>query len=151
MDIVRSLIFQLRWAGQSILARLAKVSPAERLLHPYPRISQTRSRHSPRRINDVLRVLAHSASYLEVGIEKGWTLQSVRAKRRVDVDPRPRFSTEFLPPGVEVFEGTSDDFFAVNEDEFGLIFLDGLHEAIQTYMDFCNATKVLSTGGGNFD
>jgi hypothetical protein len=147
MELIRDFTYQLRWMAQTFFALVEKVVPSDRLLHPYPRLSQTKFRHSPQRINGILRSISGPVSYLEVGIEKGWTLQSVAAKRRIGVDPNPRFSQEFLPSGVEVFQGTSDEFFAENEHEFSLIFLDGFHEATQTYRDFCNATKFLSLGG----
>jgi len=147
MKFIRDFTYQLRWMAQTFFALVGTVVPSDRLLHPYPRLSQTKFRHSPQRVNSLLRSISGPASYLEVGIEKGWTLQSVAAKRRIGVDPQPRFSQEFLPSGVEVFQGTSDEFFAENEREFALIFLDGFHEATQTYRDFCNATKFLSLGG----
>lgn len=147
MKFIRDFSYQLRWMAQTFFALVGKVVPSERLLHPYPRLSQTKYRHSPQRINSLLRSISGPVSYLEVGIEKSWTLQSVVAKRRIGVDPQPCFSQEFLPSGIKVFQGTSDEFFAENEDEFVLIFLDGFHEATQTYRDFCNATKFLSLGG----
>jgi len=147
MKILAGFGYQLRWLAQTILSLVGTVAREDRLLHPFPLLSQTRNLHSPRRINAVLRVLSGSQAYLEVGIEKGWTLQAVRARRKVGVDPRPRFSQRSLPRGVDVFPGTSDDFFVQNKEEFGLIFLDGLHEAVQTYKDFCNATRVLTQGG----
>ena len=135
------------WAAQYFFSFFRNVEAENRLLHPFPRFTQTRILHSPTRLNMLLRALQNGDSYLEVGIEKGWTIQAVRSQHRVGVDPQPRFSLESLPRSVEVFHGTSDDFFSSNSADFSLIFLDGLHEALQTYKDFCHATEILVPGG----
>jgi len=135
------------WAAQYFLSFFRNVEAENRLLHPFPRFTQTRNLHSPTRLNMLLSVLQRGGSYLEVGIEKGWTIQAVRSQHRVGVDPQPRFSLESLPGSVEVFHGTSDDFFSSNSADFSLIFLDGLHEALQTYKDFCHATRILVPSG----
>lgn len=42
---------------------------------------------------------------------------------------------------------TSDEFFEKPDQEFDLVFIDGLHEAEQVSKDFTNAVRVLSRGG----
>lgn len=53
--------------------------------------------------------------------------------------------------GVDPVEGcthrmTSDEFFANNTAKFDVIFVDGLHTAIQVYKDIHNALKILKPG-----
>lgn len=86
--------------------------------------------------------------YLEVGVEKGETFEGITAARRVGVDPKPLFNNHLLPGGVEFFETTSDKFFSdYSGESFDLIFLDGLHEARQTYRDIINAFALLKSPG----
>lgn len=90
------------------------------------------------------RIAAHvgATSYLEIGVAKGSTFNSVDLRHKVAVDPVFRFNVEeFQQDGVEFVAKTSDDFFLHLEEEtaFDLIFLDGLHTFEQTLRDFCNS------------
>ena len=98
---------------------------------------------SSRRINHFAELLPHATSYLEVGVEYGYTLEAVAVLHRVAVDPQPRFSLRDLPSGVSVFATTSDEFFGSLDpgDSFDLIFLDGLHTYQQTYRDLINSLR----------
>ena len=51
---------------------------------------------------------------------------------------------------IESFEFetmTSDDFFKQNNENFDVIFIDGLHEYGQVYRDIQNSLKFLNDGG----
>ena len=102
-----------------------------------------------RRADQLLRVCGHSKRYLEIGLFEGRTFEAVNAPQKVGVDPYPRFWSPFPPAGIDVFRGTSRDFFRRYSGElFDLIYLDGLHEAWETYLDFTDALVVLRTDGG---
>ncbi|MHC5211254.1 MAG: class I SAM-dependent methyltransferase, partial [Planctomycetota bacterium] len=96
---------------------------------------------------DVINYFAHrrrrAVSYLEIGARNGRTLQRVRVRRRVGVDPEPRVEL----PGVKIHAQTSDDFFAGNEQTFDLVFVDGLHHADQVLRDTLNGLACLTPGG----
>lgn len=95
----------------------------------------------------MLTRLKKPCTYLEVGVEYGITLEAIKASRRIGVDPFPQFVTKTLPPRTEVFVGNSDSFFSQFTDTVDLVFLDGLHEAKQTYRDLINSLNLLSPGG----
>lgn len=101
------------------------------------------------RINRILsRTLG--ASYLEIGLKHGATLEGVDAPVRVGVEPEPRFNPWPRPSGIRLHLVTSDEYFAAStppRDGFDLVFLDGLHEFRQTYRDLLNATRQLAPGG----
>lgn len=79
-------------------------------------------------------------SYLEIGVsDPESNFNKIRAEYKVSVDPRKDYQfTHNL---------TSDEFFAINQDKFDLIFIDGLHHQNQVYRDIQNALKALSEGG----
>jgi SAM-dependent methyltransferase len=82
--------------------------------------------------------LRNAKRYLEIGVGgEEQNFAQVGCERKVGVDPRP----------VTTFQGTSDDFFAQNEDEFDIIFIDGLHTEEQVSRDIANAYRCLATGG----
>lgn len=147
LNSLRLVAYSWAWLLQKLRLRFISIPPEDRLLHPFPRLTQTRRQHSARRLNQLLAVVDHPRRYLEIGIEKGWTLQAVSAHVAVGVDPHPRFHTEHLPNHVEVYTKTSDEYFEESTAVFDVIFLDGLHTAAQTYKDFCNATHHLAVNG----
>jgi hypothetical protein len=104
--------------------------------------------HSARRINRLLEAIPGAERYLEIGLEAGYTFESVYAQVRWGVDPRPRFDVKHLPVGVHVAVTTSDEFFGHLEPEesFDVVFLDGLHTFRQTYRDLVNACRVCPEG-----
>lgn len=91
--------------------------------------------------------------YLEVGVAKGVTFDQVRATRKVAVDPAFRFdhvAAQRDKPGTEYHQITSDAYFetVVGEDEqFDVIYLDGLHVFEQTLRDLMNALDHLQPQG----
>lgn len=91
--------------------------------------------------------------YLEVGVANGSTFDRVKASRKVAVDPAFRFdhvAAQRDRPGTEYHPVTSDAYFqtVVGEDEqFDVIYLDGLHVFEQTLRDLMNALDHLQPQG----
>ena len=79
----------------------------------------------------------------------GLTFDSICAAQRTAVEPSPLFDTRHLPPGVVLFQGTSDDFFASLPPEatFDVVYVDGHHVYEQAYRDVINAFRHLSRHG----
>lgn len=106
----------------------------------------------PQVLRQLCRLYAESR-YLEVGVWKGRTFDKVPATRRVAVDPVFKLEpphTERDEPGTEFHEMTSDDYFARvvgREEQFDVIFLDGLHVYEQTLRDLMNALDHLQPRG----
>lgn len=76
--------------------------------------------------------------YLEIGVhDERENFAHIRCARKVGVDTRP----------VSTFEGTSDQFFAQNQESFDLIFIDGFHTEEQALRDIFNSYRCLATGG----
>lgn len=110
-------------------------------------LSPHRGEISARRIN---RLLSESAGskYLEIGVARGHTLEAVDAEWRVGVDPRPLFNPLRLPKNLDFWPTKSDEFFRSNPfHQFDVVFVDGLHEAKQTYRDVINSLLLLNSGG----
>lgn len=78
-------------------------------------------------------------SYLEIGICDGRNIRSVIATNKVGVDPAHYAGADY--------QLTSDEFFAINQETFDLVFIDGLHLCEQVLRDVENALKVLNPGG----
>lgn len=81
-------------------------------------------------------------SYLEIGVSGGENINRVNLSRDkiTGVDPKldSRGVTHFL---------TSDEFFAVNQKIFDIVFIDGLHLDYQVDRDIINSLKFLTTNG----
>ncbi len=97
-------------------------------------------------------------SYLEIGIDVGDTFNRVIVKHKVGVDPHDgadpisKVANEFVHRKSFIINGismtmTSDEFFRMNEETFDLIYIDGLHTALQSARDIRNSLKVLRPGG----
>lgn len=88
-------------------------------------------------INQLL-VSRQGSRYLEIGVEdERQNFAQVVAPVKVGVDVKP----------VTTFRGTSDQFFAQNEQAFDLIFIDGLHVESQVHKDIENSYRCLAPGG----
>jgi hypothetical protein len=98
-------------------------------------------------INRMIQLRNFKGCYLEIGVENGLTLEAIKLKRRVGVDPHPRFRVTYLTPWVKFYKLTSDTFFDLNNQCFDVVYLDGLHTAEQTLCDLHNALKKLNKGG----
>ena len=119
--------------------RRARGRPRRLLPHAWP----DPCRESSRRLNQILQELEGETRYLEIGVLRGGTLQTIRADLRVGVDPGPRFDTEHLPRRLKIFRGTSDEFFTKlsSEELFDVIFVDGNHTYEQAYRDVINGFR----------
>jgi len=97
---------------------------------------------SPRRLNCLAEALG-CKTYLEIGVSRGVTFQSVHVETKTGVDPNFQFDWQAYHDGAHtrLLSLTSDAFFAQEpiESQFDLIFLDGLHTYDQTYRDLQNA------------
>jgi hypothetical protein len=90
--------------------------------------------------------------YLEIGIRHGDSLALSRGPA-VGVDPGVDLRVD-LPPGVRVYEETSDEFFdrpdpleALGGRPVGLSFIDGMHLAEFALRDFINVERHASRSG----
>lgn len=78
--------------------------------------------------------------YLEVGVQNTRNnFRRIICPIKIGVDP--------AVDDVNIWQMTSDEFFANNKDQFDLIFIDGLHEYDQVRKDLINALSVLSSNG----
>lgn len=91
-------------------------------------------------INHLSR-LKNYERYLEIGVRiREKNLDQVLCKTCVGVDPNPETGADFVM--------TSDEFFEdVNDSQFDIIFIDGLHTGEQVAKDIANALDVLSPDG----
>jgi hypothetical protein len=95
---------------------------------------------SVRRINTLVKSLPAASTYLEIGVQHGSTLESIKIPFKWGVEPHPLFRLDSLPAGMRIFHGNSDDFFQTLNGNvaFDVVFLDGLHDWRQTYRDLVN-------------
>jgi len=127
------------------LERISRRSPSGLRVLPCSSADSSKSMAAAR-INQLLDKKTN-IRYLEIGSRGGKTLQGVHAHFRVGVEPRPLLDTRRLPKNVEIFECTSDSFFAGSNYEFDVVYCDGLHEFRQTYRDVINSLNCLARGG----
>jgi len=133
---------------KKILRTVGLRRPERRFYNPLIRTNTRKRGWSARRINFLLPLSAVGKRYLEVGIFTARNFEAVKAEWKVGVDPNPMFHSALLPKKVTFFRQTSDDFFQTySGTNFDLIFLDGLHEAPNTYSDFIEACNRLNIGG----
>lgn len=99
------------------------------------------SGHSARRIARIARHIG-ARSYLEIGVFRGKTFNSLQFERKVGVDPSFQFDVaDFQRDGVEFHAVRSDEYFTScgEKQQFDIVFIDGLHTFQQTFRDFCNS------------
>ena len=88
-------------------------------------------------------------TYLEIGIQHGWSLQLAKpGTRAIGVDPNPQIAVDTGP--AMVYAETSDSFFARNPTTLGqiihstgldLAFIDGMHLHEYALRDFANVER----------
>lgn len=78
-------------------------------------------------------------TYLEIGVRDGSCFDVIKCESKVGVDPDTASK-------ATIFK-TSDDFFALNNHKFDIVFIDGLHHSDQVYKDILNSLAVLNEGG----
>ena len=101
--------------------------------------SITRGTEVSKLINTVIDIRGSINCYLEIGVEYGMTLESVKAKSKIGVDPNFRFHRGFQTFNLSLYQMNSDQYFSVgNPKVIDIAFLDGLHTGTQTYKDFIN-------------
>lgn len=88
-------------------------------------------------VNLLLATKGPDCSYLEIGCCENNLFDAVPVKNKVGVDPNLGGN----------YRGTSDEFFAQNQQKFDIIFIDGLHTYEQVHKDINNALQVLKKGG----
>ena len=118
-----------------------------RLIAPFSSFSRFRHTVSPRRIKKIKQILALKGNYLEIGVQRGFTLEAVGGWR-VGVDPYPLFNTSKLPRNLAFHTMSSRSYFDESPGErFDFVFLDGLHTFQETYLDFVDSLRILSRDG----
>jgi hypothetical protein len=89
-------------------------------------------------------------TYLEIGVSHGVTFNSVKANRKIAVDPKFEIEPAHREPNSEYYEIISDLYFetlARDAYPFHVIYLDGLHTFEQTLRDLMNAIEFLRRDG----
>jgi len=90
-------------------------------------------------INTIIDIRGSINCYLEIGVEYGMTLESVKAKNKIGIDPNFRFHKGFQTFNLSLHQMNSDQYFSLGTPEvIDIAFIDGLHTATQTYKDFIN-------------
>lgn len=79
----------------------------------------------------------NAKSYLEIGCNKDEIFSNIFVNEKIGVDP-------FRGGNYRM---TSDEFFAANNKQFDVVFVDGLHEYSQVTRDVNNSLSVLSDNG----
>ena len=92
-------------------------------------------------LNEIIGLRNIGQNYLEIGVEFGLTLLSVKSSKKMGVDPEPKIHPKLNDRITKLFVGTSDAFFKskYNCPPYDLVYLDGLHTFEQTYSDLKNA------------
>lgn len=93
--------------------------------------------------------------YLEIGVSTGHCFLSIKARRKVAVDPKfklplkRKLKTLWHNWRSQYYELTSDDFFATIKlsHGFDVVFVDGKHTYQQSLHDVENALRVLGRQG----
>lgn len=97
-------------------------------------------------------------TYLEIGLDDGYNYKRINCENKESVDPyfeQDHNKHDFTFSGelpyeilsILTYRLTSDDFFDANENNYDLIFLDGLHTEEQIGKDVVNAMKCLNENG----
>ncbi len=100
-----------------------------------------------------LTALYPEARYLEIGVNRGTTFHRVPAARKVAVDPVFDFDIaekQAKNPEATYHQVPSDEYFgsiADPQEQFDVIYLDGLHVFEQTLRDLMNALHHLAPNG----
>jgi hypothetical protein len=104
-------------------------------------------------VQSILDKLSKPRTYLEIGVERGFTFYQIQAEKKIAVDPEFKIPGGFKNTESEIFfQLTSDEFFEnyaedFGEDPFDVILIDGLHTFEQSRRDVENSLKFLSSRG----
>ena len=94
--------------------------------------------------HDVINyIIKPDDKYLEIGVETGYTFNNVHCINKIGVDPSPTFKSD------NVILKTSDDFFENLDfnNNFDVVFIDGMHQVEYVINDFNNSVKHLNKNG----
>lgn len=96
-----------------------------------------------------LHDLLHPQTYLEIGVQHGWSLRlAMPGTRAIGIDPVPQLTADVGP--ALVYAETSDAFFARDPADLGqiihptgieLAFIDGMHLYEYALRDFINVER----------
>ena len=93
------------------------------------------------------------ACYVEIGVRTGESFRRATAFRKVGIDPHRHRALARLHPGEELFEMTSDEFFADHAAQVlggrtvDVALIDGLHAYDQALRDFLNLERYMRPDG----
>lgn len=105
--------------------------------YPTIDIDWTNTRYNRTALVNAAMSLTGARRYLEIGCASNENFDAVPLLDKIGVDP--------VSGGTHRM--TSDAFFEDNQDEFDLVFIDGLHTYSQARRDILNALDCLSPGG----
>lgn len=91
---------------------------------------------------DILNILAkkiNAQTYLEIGVDNGISFNNIKIPHKIGVDPNKS--------SPATYHLTSDEYFSSYNDQFDIIFIDGLHHCDQVERDIKNALERLNNGG----
>ena len=87
-------------------------------------------------------------NYLEIGISSGNTFREVICETKHGVDPNDGDPSKPDVPSFITYPYTSDEFFEHHiEQNYDIVFIDGLHHYDQVVRDIYNSITHLNTGG----
>jgi len=86
-------------------------------------------------------------SYLELGVDNAWNYNQINIESKTGVDASSRSLHASTGDPVDMFIMYTDNFFAINEKKYDLIFIDAMHEMSQCYIDFKNSYNFLNDNG----
>lgn len=84
-----------------------------------------------------------NSTYLEIGVEYGFTFNNVHFTDKLGVDPDPKMNINL----DKIIKCTSDDYFKNNNKIFDVIFIDGMHQVEYILNDINNSIKYLHDNG----
>lgn len=97
-------------------------------------------------INRLLATRKQPRSFLEIGAFGGECGEQIESQRKVGIDPV--LYNEGVPSKYNAFyQVTSDEFFAINEERFDVVFIDGYHSGEQALRDAQGALSRIKDGG----
>ena len=95
--------------------------------------------------HEVINQLTNSdQTYLEIGVETGYTFNNVHFLNKTGVDPDPKFNNN----NIEIY--TSDEYFKTCVKNFDVVFIDGMHHSENVLRDFSNSINLLNDNGSIF-
>jgi len=83
-------------------------------------------------------------TYLEIGVETGYTFKNVHFLNKTGVDPDPKCNND----NIQIY--TSDEYFKNCFKNLDVIFIDGMHHAENVLRDFSNSINFLNDNGSIF-